>query len=137
MDHQDKGQILPVDHDFVSVTPDVFDALVLPGGVANPDALRVKPKAVAFVKHFVDRRKPIAAICHGCWTLIEANGVRGRRMTFWPSLRTDLRNAGAKWDDQEVVRDGMLVTSRKPADLPAFCHEMLEMFPASPQQLLA
>jgi protease I len=131
--------MLPVDHDLVSrvigrtgrLPPDAFDALVLPGGVANPDALRVKPKAVAFVKHFVDARKPIAAICHGPWMLIEANGVRGRRMTSWPSLQTDLCNAGAQWDDQEVVGDGMLVTSRIPADLPAFSREKLDMFRAS------
>lgn len=137
MNHQDKGQMLPVDHDLVSVKPDAFDALVLPGGVANPDALRTKPKAVAFVKHFVDARKSIAAICHGPWMLIEANGVRGRRMTSWPSLQSDLRNAGAKWDDQDVVRDGMLVTSRKPADLPAFCREMLDTFRASAHRLVA
>lgn len=89
------------------------------------------------MKHFVDARKPIAAICDGPWMLIEANGVRGRRMTSWPSLQSDLRNTGAKWDDQDVVRDGMLVTSRKPADLPAFCREMLDTFRASAHRLVA
>lgn len=110
-----------------SVSPDRFDAL-LPGGVANPDALRVDQKAVAFVKHFVDAKKPIAAICHGPWTLIEAGGVKGHTMTSWPSLQTDLRNAGAKWEDRKVVVDGRLVTSRKPDDLPDFCREMLSLF---------
>jgi protease I len=104
--------VLPVEHELLSVKPDAFDGLVLPGGVTNPDALRVKPKAVAFLKHFVDTGRPIAAICHGPWTLIEANGVRGRRMKSWPSLQTDLRDTGAKWHGQEVVRDGILVTSQ-------------------------
>jgi protease I len=128
MKHRDKGDMLSVDHDLDSVQPGSFDALVLPGGVANPEALRTIPKAVAFVRHFVDARKPIAAICHGPWTLIEADGVRGHRMTSWPSLRSDLQNAGAKWEDQTVIRDGTLVTSRKPDDLPAFCREMLDLF---------
>jgi protease I len=127
MNHHDKGDSLSVDQDLDSVTPDRFDALVLPGGVANPDTLRVDPKAVAFVRHFVQREKPIAAICHGPWTLIEAEGVRGHRMTSWPSLQTDLRNAGATWEDKSVIRDGLLVTSRKPDDLPEFCREMLQM----------
>ena len=121
---------LTVDHDLASVSPDRFDALVLPGGVANPDTLRTNPQAVAFVKHFVQAGKPIAAICHGPWTLIEADGVRGRRMTSWPSLRTDLKNAGANWEDRSVVVDGNLVTSRKPDDLPDFCREMVKLFGA-------
>lgn len=130
MNHHDKGEKLTVDHDLGSVSPDRFDALVLPGGVANPDELRMNPKAVAFVRHFVDARKPIAAICHGPWTLIEAGGVKGHTMTSWPSLQTDLRNAGAKWEDRAVVVDGHLVTSRKPDDLPDFCREMLNLFGA-------
>ena len=96
--------------------------------MANPDYLRVNPQAVAFVRHFVESRKPIAAICHGPWTLIEAGGVRGKRMTSWPSLRTDLSNAGANWVDESCVTDGALVTSRKPDDLPAFCENMLKLF---------
>lgn len=134
MNHHDKGDKLNVDHDLASVSSDRFDALVLPGGVANPDALRVDPKAVAFVRHFVEAKKPIAAICHGPWTLIEAGGVKGHTMTSWPSLQTDLRNAGAKWEDRSVVVDGRLVTSRKPDDLPEFCREMLKLFSASDGQ---
>ena len=128
MNHHDKGDMLAVDHDLASVSADRFDALVLPGGVANPDALRTDGKAVAFVRHFVETGKPIAAICHGAWTLIEANGVRGRTMTSWPSLQTDLRNAGAQWVDNSVVVDGRLVTSRRPDDLRDFCREMLQLF---------
>jgi protease I len=128
MNHHEKGDMLAVDHDLSSVSPDRFDALVLPGGVANPDTLRTDPKAVAFVRHFVEAGKPIAAICHGPWTLIEANGVKGHKVTSWPSLRTDLVNAGAEWVDQEVVVDGNLVTSRKPDDLPVFIREMLRLF---------
>lgn len=108
--------------------PDDFDALVLPGGVMNPDALRVQPKAVAFVKSFFDAGKPVAAICHGPWTVIESGAARGRLMTSWPSLRTDVENAGGHWSDAEVVVDGNLVTSRKPDDLPAFNREMLRLF---------
>jgi protease I len=128
MNHDEKGDKLQVDEALADVSPDPFAALLLPGGVANPDRLRTEPKAVAFVRHFVTAGKPIAAICHGPWTLIEADGVRGRKMTSWPSLQTDLRNAGAVWEDRAVVRDGTLVTSRKPDDLPAFCEEMLGMF---------
>jgi protease I len=130
MNHHDFGDKIPVDHDLASVSPDTFDALVLPGGVANPDTLRMTPEAVAFVRHFVQANKPIAAICHGPWTLIEADAVRGRRMTSWPSLRTDLTNAGAQWEDKTVVVDGPLVTSRKPDDLPEFCREMIALFEA-------
>jgi protease I len=108
--------------------PDDFDALVLPGGVMNPDALRMQPKAVAFVKSFFDADKPVAAICHGPWTVIETGAARGRLMTSWPSLRTDIENAGGHWTDAEVVVDGNLVTSRKPDDLPAFNREMLALF---------
>jgi len=128
MNHDKKGDMLAVDHDLASVSADHFDALVLPGGVANPDTLRTNPQAVAFVKHFVQANKPIAAICHGPWTLIEADGVRGHRMTSWPSLRTDLKNAGATWEDKSVIVDGLLVTSRKPDHLPDFCREMIKLF---------
>ena len=126
--HTDWGQELPVDVMLDSADPNQYDALLLPGGVMNPDKLRVNPKAVSFVKAFVDSGKPIAAICHGPWTLIEAEGVRGRKMTSWPSLRTDLRNAGAQWVDQEIVTDNGLVTSRKPDDIPAFNRKMIEEF---------
>jgi protease I len=105
-----------------------FDALVLPGGVMNPDKLRINPKAVQFVKAFFAAGKPVAAICHGPWTLIEAGVVRGRKLTSWPSLQTDLKNAGAQWSDQQVVTDNGLVTSRKPEDLPAFNQKMIEEF---------
>jgi protease I len=128
MNHDEKGDKIPVDAELASVRPDEFDAIVLPGGVANPDYLRVNEQAVAFVKHFVQSGKPIAAICHGPWTLIEAGGVKGKRMTSWPSLHTDLANAGATWVDETCVVDGRLVTSRKPDDLPAFCDNMLKMF---------
>jgi len=108
--------------------PEDFDALQLPGGVINPDALRMQPKAVAFVKAFFDAGKPVAAICHGSWTVIEAGAARGRRVTSWPSLKTDLTNAGAEWVDREVVVDRGLVTSRNPHDIPAFNREMIELF---------
>jgi protease I len=122
------GDKIPVDAALGSVTAEAFDALVLPGGTTNPDKLRTMPEAVAFAGHFAEAGKPIAAICHGPWTLVEADAVEGRTMTSWPSLKTDLRNAGAEWVDQEVVVDGNLVTSRKPDDLPAFNREMLRLF---------
>lgn len=103
-----------------------YDALVLPGGVINPDRLRMNSGAVEFVREFVKRKKPIGAICHGPWTLIDAGGVKGKRMTSWPSLRRDLENAGARWEDAEVVVDNGLVTSRKPDDLPAFNDRLIE-----------
>ncbi len=137
MNHDQKADRLTVDHDLVSVSPDRFDALVLPGGVANPDTLRTIPEAVAFVRHFVQARKPIAAICHGPWTLIEAEGVRGRQVTSWPSLKTDLKNAGATWEDKSVVVDGTLVTSRKPDDLPDFNREMIKLFEGARAQQAA
>jgi protease I len=105
-----------------------FDALLLPGGVANPDQLRMQPKAVSFVREFFDARKPVAAICHGLWPLIDAGVAEGRTVTSWPSLKADLSNAGAKWVDQEVVTDNGLVTSRKPDDIPAFNRKMIEEF---------
>ena len=130
MRHDHLGDKFPVDVQLDHAQTDEFDALLLPGGVTNPDRLRIMPKAVAFVKHFVDTGKPIAAICHGPWTLIEAAGVRGRRLTSWPSLKTDLLNAGARWTDEQVVSDRGLVTSRKPDDLPAFNARMIEEFAA-------
>ena len=127
--HQDvnPGDKIAVDLD-LTVDPDMFDALVLPGGTTNPDKLRVIPEAVAFVQHFVDEEKPIAAICHGPWLLVEADAVDGIELTSWPSLRTDIENAGGDWVDEPCVRDGLIVTSRKPEDLPEFCRQMIEMF---------
>jgi protease I len=126
--HHDKGEQIPVDETLERADASGFAALVLPGGVINPDALRLEPKAIRFVRSFVQAHKPIAAICHGPWTLIDAGGVKGKHMTSWPSLRVDLRNAGADWKDEEVVTDHGLVTSRKPDDLPAFCRKMVEEF---------
>jgi protease I len=126
--HTDWGDEVAVDRRLEDARADEYDALLLPGGVMNPDKLRMNPRAVQFVKHFVDAGKPIAAICHGPWPLIEAGAVRGRRVTSWPSLQTDLRNAGAEWVDQEVVTDRGLVTSRKPDDIPAFNRKMIEEF---------
>jgi protease I len=117
-----------VDEALEEADPEEFDALLLPGGVMNPDALRMQPKAVAFVKAFFDAGKPVAAICHGPWTVIEAGAARGRRMTSWPSLKTDIENAGAHWLDQAVVVDSNLVTSRKPDDIPAFNREVVKLF---------
>lgn len=124
--HLDKGDTFPVDKTVSEANVDDYDGLVLPGGVANPDQLRTDPDAVRFARDFFSQRKPVAAICHASWTLIEADVVRGRRMTSWPSLQTDLRNAGAEWVDEEVVVDNGLVSSRKPDDLPAFCSKMVE-----------
>jgi len=126
--HDKPGDEFPVDMPLNKARAEDYDGLVLPGGVANPDRLRIITAAVDFVRSFFDAGKPIAAICHGPWTLIEAGAVRGRTMTSWPSLRTDLRNAGANWVDQEVVVDRGLITSRKPADLPAFNRKMIEEF---------
>jgi protease I len=128
MEHHTKGRKVDVDRMISQVKSSEFAALVLPGGVANPDALRTDENVVKFVREFFEQHKPVAAICHGPWTLIEANVVRGRKMTSWPSLKTDLKNAGADWVDQEVVVDHGLVTSRKPDDLPAFCKKMIEEF---------
>jgi len=128
MVHHDKGDRVQVDRSLDEAQPDGYSALVLPGGVANPDSLRTNERAVAFVRAFAREHKPIAAICHGPWSLIEADAVRGRKVTSWPSLKTDLKNAGAEWLDREVVVDRGLVTSRKPDDLPAFCAKMVEEF---------
>jgi protease I len=122
------GDEIPVDVPLVEARPQEFDALLLPGGVMNPDALRMLPKAVGFVKAFFDAGKPVAVICHGPWTVIEAGVARGRRIASWPSLKTDLRNAGAEWVDQEVLVHDNLVSSRKPDDIPAFNREMIELF---------
>ncbi|MGY2048002.1 type 1 glutamine amidotransferase domain-containing protein [Methylobacterium sp. JK268] len=122
------GDEFPVDMPLGRARPDRYDALLLPGGVINPDTLRTIPAAVAFAKDFFDGGKPVAAICHGPWTVIEAGAARGRRLTSWPSLRTDLRNAGAEWVDEQVVVDGNLVTSRKPDDIPAFNREVIKLF---------
>ncbi|GAB1326496.1 type 1 glutamine amidotransferase domain-containing protein [Streptomyces sp. NPDC093260] len=134
-DHLDKADTFPVDAVVGDVSADSFDGLVLPGGVANPDFLRTDEKAVAFVKDFFDQGRPVAAICHAPWTLVEADVVRGRTLTSWPSLRTDIRNAGGTWVDEQVkVCDNgpnKLVTSRKPDDLKAFCETFLEVFAQS------
>jgi protease I len=127
-EHQDKGRTVAVDRPLAEADADDFDALVLPGGVMNPDALRLVPSAIDFVRTFAEADKPIAAICHGPWTLINAEAVEGKTMTSWPSLQADLENAGAEWVDREVVVDGRLVTSRKPDDLPAFCAKMIDLF---------
>jgi protease I len=137
MKHHDKGDKTKVDLELSKAKADDFDALVLPGGVANPDTLRVDAKAIAFIEQFVKAKKPIGAICHGPWTLIEANAVRGKKMTSWPSLKTDLKNAGAEWVDQSVVVDGNLVTSRKPDDLPDFNRELLTLISKSAKQAVA
>ena len=122
------GKSVAVDVPLDSADPAQFDALLLPGGVMNPDKLRINPKAVEFVKHFFDTGKPVAAICHGPWTIVEADAVKGRTLTSWPSLRTDIRNAGGNWVDEEVVTDMGLVTSRKPDDIRAFNKKMIEEF---------
>jgi deglycase len=126
--HFDKADKFKVDVPLEQADASEFDALLLPGGVANPDQLRTLPAAVQFVRKFFDAGKPVASICHGPWTLIEAGVAKGRTVTSWPSLKTDLTNAGAKWVDQEVVTDNGLVTSRKPADIPAFNRKMVEQF---------
>jgi protease I len=124
--HLDKADTFPVDHAVSDVDASEYDALVLPGGVANPDNLRMHEDAVAFAHAFFDQHKPVAAICHAPWTLVEADVVRDRTLTSWPSLRTDIRNAGGNWVDEEVVVDQGLVTSRKPDDIPAFNAKMVE-----------
>jgi protease I len=126
--HLDKADTFEVDQTVDEADPEAFAGLVLPGGVANPDALRMDEDAVEFVRAFFDADKPVAAICHAPWLLAEAGVAKGRRLTSWPSLQTDLRNAGAEWVDEEVVVDGNLVTSRKPDDLPAFTAELTDLF---------
>ena len=124
----DWGEAVAVDQTLAEAHADRFDALLLPGGVLSPDHLRMDPAAVAFVKAFFDADKPVAAICHGPWTIINAGGAKGRRMTSWPSLQLDLSNAGADWVDEETVTDGNLLTSRKPDDIPAFNMAMITLF---------
>jgi protease I len=128
MHHLDFADTFPVDKVVKEAEPARYDGLVLPGGVANPDLARMHPDAVAFVKAFFDTGKPVAAICHAPWMLVEADVVRGRTITSWPSLRTDIRNAGGTWVDQQVVVERGLVTSRKPDDLEAFCAAAIEEF---------
>ena len=124
--HTDWGESVKVDKTLADANPQEYDALVLPGGVMNPDHLRMDPSAVNFVRQFVSTGKTVAAICHGPWTLIEAGAVKGKTMTSWPSIKSDLKNAGANWVDQEVVTDGQLITSRKPDDIPAFNKAIIE-----------
>ena len=126
--HKEWGESVRVDQAVRNADPKEYDALVLPGGVMNPDALRMQSQAVSFVRSFFEAGKPVAAICHGPWTIIETGAAKGQRMTSWPSLRTDITNAGGDWVDQEVVVDRNLVTSRKPDDLPAFNREMIALF---------
>ncbi|OLE21705.1 MAG: peptidase C56 [Actinobacteria bacterium 13_1_20CM_3_71_11] len=126
--HMDKSGTYPVDRTVDQANPEDYDALVLPGGVANPDKLRMDQRAVAFVKAFFDAGKPVGAICHGPWLLVEADVVRGRKISSWPSLKTDIRNAGGTWVDEVVHTENGLVTSRKPDDLPQFCAKLVEEF---------
>jgi protease I len=133
--HLDKGSSYPVDFALDDADPDRYDALVLPGGVANPDQLRTEPRAIDFVQAIFSAGKPVGVICHGPWTLVEADLVRGRKLTSWPSLKTDIRNAGGDWVDQEVVVDQGLVSSRKPDDLPAFCAKVIEEIAEGPHRV--
>lgn len=126
--HKDWGQSVAVDNLLDSASAENFDALLLPGGVMNPDTLRMNPKAVAFVKAFFASQKPVAAICHGPWMIVEAGEAKGRTLTSWPSLKTDIENAGGTWVDRETAVDGNLITSRNPKDIPAFNREILNLF---------
>jgi protease I len=126
LNHLDHGDKFPVDKTVAHANPEDYDGLVQPGGVANPDFLRADEDAVRFTRAFFEAGKPVAEICHGPWMLVEADVVRGRKVTSWPSLRTDIRNAGGDWVDEEVVVDNGLVTSRRPDDLPAFCDKLVE-----------
>jgi protease I len=125
MNHDEKGQKFSVDREVSKAEAREFDALVLPGGVANPDKLRTNKDAVRFVREFMEADKPVAAVCHGPWLLVEADAVRGRTLTSWPSLETDIENAGGAWVDKQVQLDQKLLTSRKPDDLPAFCAQLV------------
>ena len=131
VNHDEKGDTFPVDRTLADVKASDFDALVIPGGVANPDRLRMDQRAVSLVKEFLEADKPVAAICHGPWLLVEADAVRGRTLTSWPSLQTDIRNAGGTWVDKQVQVDQKLITSRKPDDLPAFCARIVSDFTTS------
>lgn len=134
---KDWGDLIEVDLDLNAASPARYDGLVLPGGTLNADHLRMEPRAICFVKDFFENRKPVAAICHAPWLLIEAGVVAGRRLSSWPSLKTDIRNAGGEWIDSEVVVDGQLVTSRKPDDLPAFNEAMISLFAESQRRASA
>jgi deglycase len=127
-DHFDPANTVKVDHTVEEVSPNDYDALLIPGGVGNPDQLRGDENALSFVRGFHQAGKPMAVICHGPWVLVESGVVRGKRVTSWPTLQTDIRNAGGDWVDEEVVVDGNIVTSRKPDDIPAFNREMLRIF---------
>ena len=126
--HTEWGDEIPVDLQLQEADPQDFDALLLPGGVMSPDRLRMNPKVVAFVRAMVESGKPVAAICHGPWILIDSGVAKGRKMTSYETIQMDLKNAGVQWEDREVVRDGNLVTSRKPDDIPAFNQAMIEVF---------
>jgi protease I len=132
--HYDKADRFPVDKTVEDVSVDDYDALLLPGGVGNPDTLRLHDDAVRFVRSFFEAGKPVGAICHAPWMLVEADVVRGRPLTSWPSLKTDVRNAGGNWQDEQVIVDNGLVTSRKPADIPAFSEKIIEEFAKGPQE---
>jgi protease I len=134
---KDWGENVNVDKELAKADVQDYDALVLPGGVMNPDHLRMDQKAVDFVGQFVKSGKPVAAICHGPWTLIETGALRGKTITSWPSLKTDLKNAGANWVDQEVARDGQFITSRKPEDIPAFTRAIIELLSGNVRQTRA
>lgn len=136
-EHYDKGKTFQVDKAVSDASLDDYEGLVLPGGVGNPDALRTDEDAVSFVRSFADAGKPIAVICHGPWTLVEADVVRGRTLTSFPSIKTDITNAGGNWVDEEVAQDGNLVSSRDPDDLPAFCEKLVEVFAESPSRVHA
>ncbi len=127
-DKKDWGKEVDVDVDLKSADPSRYDALLLPGGVMNPDQLRMNPDAVRFVKSFLDQGKPVAAICHGPWMLVETGAVKGRTVTSWPSLKTDIQNAGGTWVDKEVIESNGVVTSRNPDDIPAFNKEIIQLF---------
>ncbi len=137
MHHADKGDKFDVDLELDEARPQDFDALMIPGGLMNPDQLRSTPEALEFTRHFFEEGKPVAAICHGPWVLIDAGVVRGRTLTSWPAIKTDVKNAGGKWVDQEVVVDNGLVTSRKPDDIPAFNKKMIEEFCEGRHQAMA
>jgi protease I len=134
---KDWGDSMKVDEPLERAKAQDYDALVLPGGVMNPDHLRMEPKAVSFVKDFVATGRPVAAICHGPWTLVEAGVVRGKTFTSWPSIKTDLKNAGANWVDKEVVTDGQFISSRKPDDIPAFNKALIEAVGAGERMKVA
>ncbi len=131
------GDTVKVDKTLDDANPNDYDALVLPGGVINPDHLRMDPRAVNFVRQFVSTGRPVAAICHGPWTLVEADVVRGKKVTSWPSIKTDLKNAGANWVDQEVVTDGQFIFSRKPDDIPAFSNAIIEAVSGGAERVAA